>query len=231
MDREDLLNRLKNGLIVSCQALENEPLHGSDIMAKVALAAKLGGAVGIRANTIQDIIAIKKEIDLPIIGIIKKDYNDSDIYITPTLEEVQALYEEGVEILATDCTDRARPNGQALEVFFREIKKRFTNQIIMADISTLEEGIKAEKLGADIISTTLSGYTPYSTKVEGPDFELIKNLVKTVKVPVFAEGRIHNPEQAKTALEYGAHSIVVGGAITRPLEITKRFVNTIGSQD
>lgn len=222
-----VLQKVKGKLIVSCQALDNEPLHGSNIMAKMAVAAKFGGAAGIRANTVSDIAAIKSEVDLPVIGIIKREYEDSEVYITPTIKEVEELNKVGVDIIAADFTNRLRPNGKTLEEFVNEIKSKFPNQLIMADISNYEEAIKAQELGADIVSTTLSGYTSYTKKLDGPDFELIERLQKDLKIPLIAEGRINSPEQAKDALSRGAFAVVVGGAITRPMEITKRFVEAL----
>ena len=137
---QSILEKLKGGLVVSCQALENEPLHSSYIMSRMAYAAYLGGAVGIRANTIEDIIEIKKVVDLPIIGIIKAEYEDSQVYITPTLKEVQALVECGVDIIAVDATDRIRPDGKSLDEFFKEVRELYKDQLFMADCSNYEEG-------------------------------------------------------------------------------------------
>ncbi|CAM4018036.1 N-acetylmannosamine-6-phosphate 2-epimerase [Paenibacillus alkaliterrae] len=224
MTDTDTIESLKGKLIVSCQALEDEPLYDPYIMAKMALAAKEGGASAIRANSVQQIQAIKKEVDLPIIGIIKRDFPDSDVYITPTLEEITALIDCGVDIIAMDFTNRTRPHGVELPHFIQEIKKRYPKQLIMADISTFEEGVMAEELGADLVSTTLSGYTPYSRQSDDPDLELIQSLKKVLMIPIVAEGRIYSPETAAQAIQLGAHAVVVGGAITRPREITKRFV-------
>ncbi|KMY54452.1 N-acetylmannosamine-6-phosphate 2-epimerase [Bacillus sp. FJAT-27231] len=219
------LDRINKKLIVSCQALENEPLHSSFIMSKMALAAKLGGASGIRANTVEDIKAIKQEVDLPIIGIIKRDLPNSEVYITPTLKEVEELYTEGVDIIAFDATKGARPGGQSAQEFFAEAKANYPDQLFMADISTLEEAVAAEKMGVDIIATTMAGYTPYS---EGTvPLELLKQVVAHVSVPVIAEGNIDTPEKAKAALDMGAHAVVVGSAITRPKYITEKFTNAI----
>jgi N-acylglucosamine-6-phosphate 2-epimerase len=221
------MNNINGGLIVSCQALECEPLYGSNIMGKMALAAFQGGAVGIRANTYEDIVAIKGNVNLPVIGIVKRDYKDSSIYITPTLKEVKEVAAAGAEIVALDCTLRMRPNGEKLDELLLAIRREFPHLLIMADISTFEEGINAERLGVDIISTTLSGYTEYTLPKDGPDLELIKDLISKVKVPVIAEGKIDTPEQAKQCLDLGAYAIVVGGAITRPKQITERFIKAI----
>lgn len=223
----EILEKIKGGLIVSCQALEDEPLYGSDIMAKMALAAFQGGAVGIRANTYENIKAIKEKVNLPVIGIVKRQYEDSDIYITPTMKEINEIVAAGAEIIALDCTLRRRPNKEDLHEFILKIREQFPSKLIMADISNYEEGINAEKLGVDIISTTLSGYTDYTVAKDSPDFKLIEDLVKIVNIPVIAEGRTNYPAQAKQCLMLGAHAVVVGGAITRPKQITERFVNGI----
>lgn len=220
-----VLEQISKKLIVSCQALEDEPLHDPYIMGKMALAAKQGGASGIRANTVKDIQAIKKEVELPIIGIIKQNYPGSNVYITPTMKEVDALYEEGVDIIAFDATKQERPDGKTFEQFFLEVKAKYPEQLFMADASTLEEAIAAEQTGVDIVATTLGGYTPYS---EGTvPLELLERMVEVVKIPVIAEGNFDTPEKAKKALELGAHAVVVGSAITRPQSITEKFVNAI----
>ncbi|MBC1519763.1 N-acetylmannosamine-6-phosphate 2-epimerase [Listeria welshimeri] len=217
------INDLKGQLIVSCQALENEPLHSSMIMARMALAAKEGGAKGIRANSPEDIREIKTIVDLPVIGIWKRDYKDSNVYITPTHYEVEALLETDVEIIALDATKQRRPNDEQLSDLLALIHRE--NRIAMADISTLEEAIEAERLGFDLISTTLAGYTPYSKETTEPDFELLEEIVKNVAVPVIMEGHTSKPEQVTEGLKKGAFAAVVGSIITRPKLITERYVN------
>jgi N-acylglucosamine-6-phosphate 2-epimerase len=221
-----MLEKLKGKLIVSCQALEGEPLFVPGYMGKMALAARMGGAAGIRANSPQDIRDIKNEVDLPVIGIWKVVSEGSDVYITPTMKEARAVYEAGAEIIAVDSTFRKNVEGKYAWELIREIKKELP-VLVMADVSTFEEGVSAEKVGADIISTTLSGYTSYSPKLEGPDFDLIRKLSEKVKIPVMAEGRIWTVEDAQKALELGAYAIIVGGAITRPAQITERYVKAI----
>ena len=223
------MEKIHNNLIVSCQALEDEPLHSSFIMSKMALAAQMGGAKGIRANSVENIHAIKNEVDLPIIGIIKKDYVGTDVYITPTMKEVDALVEEGVDIIAMDATIQLRLNNLSLDDFFKAVKEKYPHQLFMADCSTVEEAIHADELGFDFIGTTLVGYTPQSQnlKIENNDFEIIKEIVKHVKHPVIGEGNIDTPEKVKRVLELGCYSVVVGSIITRPQIITKRFVDKI----
>lgn len=226
MKKKEFLNVIYKQLIVSCQALEDEPLHGSMYMAKMGVAAKMGGAVAIRANGKDDIIAIRKATGLPTIGIIKRDYPESDVFITPTLKEVKELIESETDVITLDATFRERPNGVTFNDLVWYIRNH-SSSLIMADVSTVAEGIAAVEAGCDLISTTLSGYTPYSPQIEGPDFELIKELTSSCNVPIIAEGRISTPDEALMAFENGAHSIVVGSAITRPQEITKKFVDGI----
>ena len=216
-------------LIVSCQALPEEPLHSSFIMGRMALAAKEGGAAGIRANTKEDIAEIIKNVDLPIIGIVKRDYPDCKVYITPTMKEIDELIEVKPEIIAIDATKDLRPNGVALDEFYAQIREKYTNQLLMADCSTYEEAKHADELGFDFIGTTLVGYTEQSKdmKIEQNDFELIKKIVKNVKHNVIAEGNINTPEKVKRVMQLGVFSIVVGSAITRPQLITKTFVDVL----
>lgn len=221
-----VINSIKGGLIVSCQALEDEPLHSSNIMMRMAQAALIGGAVGIRANSPDDCSEIKQNVDLPMIAIYKKIYGNCNVFITPTIEEVKKLLFINPEIIAVDATNRTRPNGKTLEEFFKEIKQIY-NGLIMADISNLEEGIEAERLGFDIVSTTLCGYTDYTLDKPKPNIELIKNLKEVLKIPIIAEGNIDSPNNAIKCLDAGAWSVVVGAAITRPQLITKKFVDSI----
>lgn len=225
MQKEEILSKICGGLIVSCQALEDEPLHSSVIMGRMALAAKMGGAVGIRANTVEDITEIRKTVDLPIIGIIKKEYKDSEVYITPTLKEVEMLINSPANIIAFDATLRKRPGDEKTESFIGAIQK--AGKLAMADIATYEEGIEAYKKGFDIVSTTMSGYTSYTPQIEEPDYELIKKLSRSINIPIIAEGRVSYPEQMIKCFQSGAYSVVVGAAITRPQVITKHFVNTL----
>lgn len=226
-----MLTAIKSGLVVSCQALEDEPLHGSDIMSRMAVAAKRGGAVAIRANGVNDIRAIKESVNLPIIGIIKQDYKDSNVYITPTLKEVEALVELNIGLIAVDATNRIRPGDVDLPTFMKEIKTKFPSQQWMADCATLQECILAEKLGFDCVGTTMHGYTEETggMKLHSNDFQFLKDVVSLVSIPVIAEGNVITPEMAKKALRYGAHTVVVGGAITRPQQITRHFVDEIES--
>lgn len=224
-----IYDKLNKGLIVSCQALDDEPLHSSFIMGRMALAAKMAGAKGIRANTVSDIKEIKKNVDLPIIGIIKKDYDNSEIYISPTIDEIDALVCEGVDIIATDATNMKRPKNDGIEDFYKEIREKYPDIKLMADCSTVEEAVFADKLGFDFIGTTLVGYTPQSKgdQIDADDFKILREIIEKCDHPVIAEGNIDNPEKAKRVLELGAFTVVVGGAITRPQNIAKKFVDCI----
>lgn len=227
MNRNEILEKIKGGLIVSCQALPEEPLHSSFIMGRMAYAAMLGGAVGIRANSVEDITEMRTLVDLPIIGIIKHDCDDSPVRITPTITEVDALVKAGVDIIATDATDRLRTGGITLDAFFKEVREKYPDQLFMADCSTYEEALHAQEIGFDIAGTTLRGYTDYTEGVAIPDFNLLKKMADTLAVPVIAEGGIWSPEQLRHALDCGVHAAVVGTAITRPMDITKRYVRAI----
>lgn len=224
-----MLNEVKKSLIVSCQALQEEPLHSSFIMSKMALAAMQGGAKGIRANTKEDIIEIKKEVNLPVVGIVKRDYKDSEVYITPTYKEIDELLESGCEMIAMDATERRRPEGIELGELVRYVREKDASIQLMADIATLEDAIQADQLGFDCVSTTLYGYTEETKnkKLYVNDFEFLKRVIESISVPVIAEGNVITPEMAKRCLLIGAYSVVVGGAITRPQQITERFVETL----
>lgn len=223
------LESLKGKLIVSCQALPHEPLHSSFIMGRMAVAAKEGGARGIRANTKEDIAEIKSRVDLPVIGIVKRDYEDSKVYITATMKEVEELMEVQPEIIAMDATGALRPGGKTLDEFFHEVKARYPQQLFMADCSTVEEALHADELGFDFIGTTMVGYTDQSRelRIETNDFEIIREILAKAKHPVIAEGNINTPEKVKRVIELGCFSVVVGSIITRPQLITKAFAEVL----
>ena len=220
---------IQNHLIVSCQALPDEPLHSSFIMGRMAKAAEEGGARGIRANTKADITEIKKNVDLPVIGIVKKNYADSEVYITPTMAEVKELAEARAEIIAMDATVNLRPGKITLDQFFKTAREQYPNQMFMADCSTVEEALHAAAIGFDFIGTTLVGYTKQSEgmRIENNDFEIIREILRKSKTPVIAEGNINTPEKAARVLELGCYSLVVGSIITRPQVITRNFVKAI----
>lgn len=229
MKKDQIFQALQGGLVVSCQALPEEPLYKEEgnVMVLMAKAALESGAVGIRAQGVTDVNQIRNFTDKPLIGIIKKDYEGYAQYITATMTEVDALMATKCDIIALDATDQKRGDGLSSYDFIREIKKKYPESVLMGDISTLEEGLLAVEAGIDCLGTTLSGYTPHSPQKVEPDFELIRQLKKHTKVPIVAEGRINTPELARKALEVGADCVTVGGAITRPQEITKRFIHEI----
>jgi len=226
---KECVEQLKGRLVVSCQALPDEPLHSSFIMGRMALAAKQGGAAGIRANTKEDIREIQSQAALPIIGIVKRDYEDSSIYITPTMKEIEELMEVRPEIIAMDATDGVRPGGLSLDEFFRQAKERYPDQLFMADCSTIEEAVHADELGFDFIGTTMVGYTKHSRgdQIEADDFRIVRTILAQVKHRVIAEGNIDTPAKAKRVIELGAFCVVVGSAITRPQLITKAFADVL----
>lgn len=223
-----IFDRLKGGLIVSCQAQPDEPLHGSSLMAAMARAAAQAGAVGIRSEGPDDVRAIRQAVDLPILGLYKIKQPDHPVYITPTFEAAQAIARAGADAIALDATTDRRPDGLTLAETIRRIHDELKLPV-MADVSTLEEGLRAEQLGADVVGTTLSGYTPQSPKQEEPDWRLLQDLVAQARIPVIMEGRIWEPAQARRALELGAWAVVVGSAITRPQLIAARFTSAMGS--
>lgn len=228
----NLLNTLKGKLIVSCQALDNEPLHSPFIMSRMALAAAQGGAAAIRANSVVDIEAIRQQVSLPVIGIIKRDYPDSAVFITATMREVDELMALTPEIIALDATARPRPGGETLAGLITRIRARYPSVLLMADIATVEEAKTAQALGFDCIGTTLYGYTADTAgcKLKEADCQFLRDVLAAVTLPVVAEGNVETPELAARCLALGAHTVVVGGAITRPQQITARFVAAINEQ-
>lgn len=224
----DILNRIKGTVVVSVQAMPNEPLYLEQCMIGMMKSVVNGGAGALRLAGARDVKNAKKLFNLPIIGltkpnIIPKNYKEL-VYITPNIKDVIELVEAGADVIATDATKRKRPNNEKLQDLIKYI--HINKRLAMADISTLEEGLNAKELGADIISTTLAGYTLESANspANEPDFELLKQLVEQTQLPVVLEGRIWEPEQVNKAFELGAHCVVIGSAITRPQLITKRFV-------
>lgn len=231
MNKEELFERIKGKVIVSCQAVKGEPLYVEEksVMYLMARAAKQAGAPAIRTSSIRDVIAIKEETGLPVIGLIKIQYEGFESYITPTMKEVDELVEAKADVIALDCTNQKRGDGKSISEFISEVREKYPEAVLMADISTYEEGVNAWKLGMDIVGTTMSGYTPYTPKTDGPDYELARRLSETLDIPVIGEGRVHSPEQAVEMLKAGAHAVVVGGAITRPLEIAQRFMKAVSA--
>jgi len=219
---------LKRGLIVSCQAVKGEPLYGLGIMGYMARAAVAGGAIGIRANYVDDIGDVKREVDVPVIGIIKQVYPDSEVYITPTLKEVKDLLTTGCEVIALDCTKRRRPNGEKLEDLVEYIRLNAPSVEIMADCSDFEDAERAHRLGFDYIGSTMRGYTPYTNGIEIPDYDFLVKLVKSFPdTKIIAEGGIWEKDQLVKVCECGVYAVVIGSSITRPKDITQRFAGAM----
>lgn len=221
----DELGQLTGGLVVSCQARPDNPLHGPALMAIMARAAVLGGACGIRANGADDITAIRVVVDVPILGISKAVADDGAVFITPTVASAEAVIAAGARLVALDGTRRPRPGGEALAAVIAAIHA--AGGLALADIATIADADHAVEAGADAVGTTLSGYTADSRRQDGPDLALLAALVKRHRVPVFAEGRIWTADQARQALALGAAFVVVGTAITNPMATTARFVTVM----
>ena len=225
----DIITNLKGKVIVSSQAMVGEPFYDEKCMIAMMQSVINGGASALRVAGARD-VRIAKSFNVPVIGLTKPEKLPENwksvVYITPGVKEVNELIDADADIIAFDGTKRQRPDGSSLKEIIDLIHSK--NKLAMADISTLDEGVNAEQLGADIVSTTLAGYTDESGVAgENPDFELLENLVNSVKVPVFLEGRVWYPEEVKKAFEMGAHSVVIGSAITRPHLITKRFTEVV----
>lgn len=222
-----LTSSLRGGLVVSCQALPGEPLYGAQHMAAMARAALEGGACAIRANGPDDIAAIRAAVPLPVIGLFKAGLPGCEVRITPTPSHADAI--AGADVIAIDATGRARPANLAVREMIDHIH-RAIGRPVLADVSTLDEGLAAAEAGADFVATTLSGYTAYSPAQPAPDFVLVEQLAARLGpggIPVIAEGRITTPQEAAHALALGAHAVVVGTAITRPQWIAARFANAL----
>ncbi len=226
-----ILNRLKGKLIVSCQAPADHPLSAPQMLAAMARAAVLGGAAGLRADGPENIRAIRQAVKVPLIGIYKKRYTDSPVYITPTAEEARAAAAAGAEIIALDATNRRRPGGVNLKETV-SILRGETEALLMADISAEKEGRTAAGMGFDLVATTLSGYTEETRgrrRKNQPDLDLVERLAAALEdgPPVVAEGRYTRPEQAAEAIGRGAFAVVIGSAITRPDFIAARFAQAL----
>ena len=222
----NILEEIKNQVIISVQAMPDEPLYKEECMCAMMETVVEGGAKALRLAGKRDVYNAKKLFNIPVIGITKPDKLPDNwmdvVYITPSIQDAKGLIEAGADIIALDATLRPRPN-ETLEELVKYIKQH--NKLIMADISTYEEAVNAQKLGFDIISTTLSGYTSYSAQgLKNPDFELLEKLVKNLNTPIILEGRIWEPYEVTKAFKFGAHSVVIGSAVTRPKLITKRFI-------
>ena len=230
MTKQELFDLIKGTIVVSCQATPGEPLYMKDqsIMYLMGRAAKQAGAKMIRTSSVRDIVEIKEETGLPVIGLIKREYPGYTGRITMTMREVDECVQAMADIVSIDCTFNERGDGLTPGEFLRQVKEKYPNIIIMADCATLEEAVAAYEAGADLVGSTMNGYTPQTRDCKGdPNYDLVRDMVAALPCPVIAEGRVHTPEQARKMLEIGAWAVVVGGAITRPLEIATRFMNAV----
>ena len=227
--KKALLESLKNGLIVSCQVQKDDPIYTDDMVVKMAEAAKWAGAVAIRANSPEQIKAIKEKVDLPIIGLWKIWHEDTDVFITPTMKEVHAIWEAGAEIIALDCTKQITHEKTVAWDLLEQAKKEIPEAIFFADISDMEEARHAVENGADIIAPTLYGYTKETAHIEGADYRMFAQMCREFKdeAYVMMEGHLYTPEDAMKCIYLGAHAVVVGSAITRPHLTAKRFVDLL----
>lgn len=223
----DVIERLKNCMIVSCQSEGDDPFNADpEYMALFARAAEMGGAKGIRTQGIEKLKAIKRAVNLPVIGLLKSKFEDGTVRITGSFNEVEQLIEAGSDIIAIDGTFRGREGLNGPD-FIAEVKVRY-ECIVLADIATYEEAIACEKAGADCISTTLNGYTPNTMQShDGPNYDVLVAIGKDVKIPLFAEGRYNTPAEAKKAMQLGAYAVISGTVITRPRVITSWFVDAV----
>ncbi|MEV0958596.1 N-acetylmannosamine-6-phosphate 2-epimerase [Streptomyces sp. NPDC049951] len=220
MTAQNLAATLEGRLIVSCQAPPGDPMRETSALVRLALCAVAGGGAAIRANEPEVVAAITAAVDLPVIGLWKD--GDTGVYITPTVRHALAVVEAGAAVVAADATDRPRPDGSTFAELVAAVHA--AGALVMADVSTLAEGLAAADQGADFVSTTLSGYVPGTPEQTGPDLDLVTSLSAALSVPVVAEGRINSPQEAAEAVARGAHSVVVGTAITAPTALTSRFV-------
>lgn len=221
----ELLNSLKGRLVVSCQAYPGEPMLDPRTMTQVAQAAVAGGAAAIRAKGLDDLRSIAHAVDVPVIGLVK--VGKSDVYITPTLHDALQVAETGCQIVAIDGTRRERPDERTLAETVAAFKERFPDVLVMADCGSVHDAVAAIEAGVDILGTTLAGYSGERPKTEGPDWEVVDQIVALGALPVFVEGRVHTPAQAAEAIRRGAWAVVVGTAITHPTSITGWFADAV----
>lgn len=223
---EGLITSLKGGLIVSCQAYPGEPLRDARVMALMARAAVQGGAVAIRAQGLDDIALIHQAVEVPQIGLVK--VGSDGVFITPTVEDAVAVAHAGAQVVALDGTRRERPDGLPLRDSIERVHE-LTGALVMADVGDLEDAKYSRDAGADLVGTTLAGYTDSRQRTTGPDLALIDELAANIDLPILGEGRVHTPAQARACLDAGAHAVVVGTAITHPTSITSWFVSALGA--
>lgn len=218
-----ILTNWRGGLIVSCQAAPGSPLAKPEIIAALAETAEQNGAVGLRIDSPANIRAVKERVQIPVLGIYKVVTDSSDVYITPTFDAAVQIINAGSDVIAIDGTNRKRPNGEEFQAIVTRIRASHDCPI-MADVSEFDEGMRAVEFGAaDILSTTLSGYTPATQHLSSPDFELLEKLARSSSVPVVCEGRLRHPDDVRRAFDCGAFAVVVGGAITGVDQLVQLF--------
>ena len=217
---------LQRGLIVSCQADDSSVLNRPEIISAMAQAAQRQGAVGVRINGVRNIKAARRKVSIPIIGLEKLRLAGSAVYITPTFESVRRVQRAGADIIALDATSRRRPGSQYLEEIIREAKGRF-GAVIMADVATLDEASRAAELGADLVATTLYGYTSSTRSRKEPAFDLVRDASCHLSIPVVLEGHVRKPEEVSKAFDFGAYAVVVGKAITDIEWLVGRFAAAV----
>lgn len=227
--KKALLDSMKGGLIVSCQTQKDDPIYTEDMHVKMAQAAEWAGAVGLRANSPEQIRQIKSAVKLPVIGLYKIWNENTDVFITPTLDAAKKVWEAGAEIIALDTTEQINHEGKPAYEIFSEVKKEIPDAILFADVSNYSEAKRAVELGADIVAPTLYGYTAATKNIESPDLREFSRMCRDFgdKVYMMMEGHIYTPEDAMKCIFLGAHSVVVGSAITRPHLTAKRFVDLL----
>ena len=217
---------LQRGLIVSCQADDNSVLNRPEIISAMAQMAERQGAVGVRINGVRNIKAARRKVSVPIIGIEKLRLAGSGVYITPTFESVRRVQGAGADIIALDATGRRRPGSQCLEEIIREAKRRF-GAVIMADVATLDEALRAADVGADLVATTLYGYSSSARSRKGPAFDLVRDASCHLSIPVVLEGHVRQPAEVSKAFDFGAYAVVVGKAITDIEWLVGRFAAAV----
>lgn len=229
-NKKELLDSMRGGLIVSCQVQPDDPVYSMDFVLKMAKSAEWAGAKGIRANSPDQIKMIKDNVDLPVIGLYKIWHEDTDVFITPTLEAAMGVWEAGAEIIALDCTEQITHEGRPAYELLPVVKEKIPDALIFADVSNYREAERAVAMGADIVGPTLYGYTEETKHIEVPDLREFARMCRDFSEKAFMimEGHIYTPEDAIKALYLGADAVVVGSAITRPHLIAKRFVDLMG---
>ena len=223
MQTEQLLESMRGGLIVSCQAPPGSPLHDPYVIRAMALTAEQQGAVGVRLSGATHIAAAHEALTIPIIGLEKVVTPGSDVYITPTFAVAERIAQSGATMIAVDATQRARPNGETIELLLKRIRQELQLPV-MADVATFAEGVQSAEMGANVLATTLCGYTQESAGASLPAFALVEQLAKTLRLPVICEGGIATPEDVRRAFDSGAFAVVVGTAITGISQLVKNFI-------